>query len=226
MSRRLPGEVSMQEGKEEISMKVLLINGSPNEKGCTYTGLSEVAGALEGCGIETEIFHVGRKAVGGCLGCKACLKLGKCVQNDVVNAALEKLDEADGLVIGSPVHYAAASGMVTSFLDRLFYAGGKAKLQYKPGCVIVSCRRGGASAAFDQLNKYFTISNMPIVSSSYWNMIHGNTPEEVLQDEEGLQTMRNLGRNMAWLLSSIQAGKEKGICIPEAEAPLRTNFIR
>lgn len=208
-------------------MKVLLINGSPRAKGCTYTALREVAKELENEHIETEIFHVGNKPIIGCTACGSCSKnnSGKCVFNDdTVNIALEKAKEADAFVFGSPVHYAGASGQITSFLDRFFYAGDG--FQYKPGAAIVSCRRGGATAAFEQLNKYFTISNMPIVSSQYWNMVHGNTPEEVKQDLEGMQTMRTLGRNMAWLLKSIQAGREAGISLPQKEPRAVTNFIR
>lgn len=207
-------------------MKVILVNGSPKAKGCTYTALCEVAGALEKSGIETEIFHVGTEAIRGCMGCGACRKLDKkCVYNDLVNTFIEKAETADGFIFGSPVHYASASGVLTSFLDRAFYAG-KPNFEYKPGAVIVSCRRGGASAAFDQLNKYFTISNMPIVSSQYWNQVHGNNPEEVKQDLEGMQTMRTLGNNMAWLLKAIEAGKKVGIDIPEKEIKVSTNFIR
>lgn len=207
-------------------MKVILVNGSPKAKGCTYTALCEVAGALEKSGIETEIFHVGTEAIRGCMGCGACRKLDKkCVYNDSVNTFIEKAETADGFIFGSPVHYASASGVLTSFLDRAFYAG-KPNFEYKPGAVIVSCRRGGASAAFDQLNKYFTISNMPIVSSQYWNQVHGNNPEEVKQDLEGMQTMRTLGNNMAWLLKTIEAGKKAGIDLPEKERKVATNFIR
>ena len=206
-------------------MKVLLINGSPKAKGCTYTALKEVACELERNGIESEIFHIGREPIGGCLGCKACVKLGKCIQEDTVNEALEKFSEADGFVFGSPVHYAAASGALTSFLDRVFCIISK-KLADKPGAAIVSCRRGGATAAFDQLNKYFTISNMPIVSSQYWNMVHGNSPEEVVQDIEGMQTMRTLAKNMAWMLKCIEAGDKSGINRPEREQKIATNYIR
>lgn len=206
-------------------MKVILVNGSPKAEGCTYTALCEVAGALERHGVETEIFQVGRAPVAGCLGCGACLKTGKCFMDDVVNVFVEKAKAADGFVFGSPVHYAAASGAITSFLDRAFY-GKSGVFAGKPGAVVVSCRRGGASAAFDQLNKYFTISNMPIVSSQYWNQVHGNTPEEVRQDAEGMQTMRTLGNNMAWLLGCIGAGKAAGITFPEQEAAVKTNFIR
>lgn len=177
--------------------------------------------------IETEIFHIGNKPIRGCMACGGCSRndARKCVfDDDTVNIALEKAKEADGFIFGSPVHYAAASGQITSFLDRFFYAGDS--FQYKPGAAIVSCRRGGSTAAFDQLNKYFTISDMPIVSSQYWNMVHGNTPEEVKQDLEGMQTMRVLGKNMAWLLKSINAGKEAGIALPEKEPRAWTNFIR
>lgn len=210
-----------------IKMKVLLINGSPKVNGCTFTALSEVAKELNKENIETEIFHVGNKPIRGCMACGGCSKnnTSKCVFNDdTVNIALEKAKDADGFIFGSPVHYAGASGQITSFLDRFFYAG--AGFQYKPGAAVVSCRRGGSTAAFEQLNKYFTISNMPIVSSQYWNMVHGNTPEEVMQDLEGMQIMRTLGKNMAWLLRCIQAGKTSGVNLPEKEPTIRTNFIR
>ena len=208
-------------------MKVLLINGSPRVDGCTYTALREVANELEKENIETEIFHVGNKPIRGCIGCGACYKTGsgKCIFNDdTVNIGLEKAKEADAFVFGSPVHYASASGLITSFLDRFFYAGDG--FQYKPGAAVVSCRRSGSTATFEQLNKYFTISNMPVVSSQYWNAVHGNTPEEVKQDLEGMQTMRTLGKNMAWLLKSIKAGREAGIPLPEKEERVGTNFIR
>jgi len=207
-------------------MKVLLINGSPKAKGCTYTALCEVAKELENENIQTEIFHIGNKPIRGCMACNGCSSTdGKCVfDDDTVNIVLEKAKEADGFIFGSPVHYAGASGQITSFLDRVFYAGGG--FQYKPGAAIVSCRRGGSTAAFEQLNKYFTISNMPIVSSQYWNMVHGNTPEEVKQDLEGMQIMRTLGKNMAWLLKCIQAGKMADIALPEKEPQVVTNFIR
>lgn len=206
-------------------MRVLLINGSPHEKGCTYTALEEVAKALNENQIETEIFWIGTKPLAGCLSCMGCRSKGSCVLEDKVNEAAAKLEETDGIIVGSPVHYAAASGQVTSFLDRLFYSSGK-KLAYKPGAAVVSCRRGGASAAFDQLNKYFTINNMPIVSSQYWNQVHGNTPDEVKKDGEGLQTMRTLGRNMAWLLRCLEAGRKAGVNAPETEEKISTNFIR
>ncbi|MDP4109785.1 MAG: flavodoxin family protein [Bacillota bacterium] len=206
-------------------MQVLLVNGSPHEKGCTYTALCEVAKALEIEGIKTEIFHIGTKPVRGCMGCAHCRIDGKCVYNDdPVNAALEKAKNADGFVFGSPVHYAGPSGALTSFLDRFFYAG--TGFAYKPVAAVVCCRRGGAASAFDQLNKYFTISGMPVVSSQYWNMVYGETPEEALQDLEGMQTMRTLGQNMAWLLKCIDAGKKCGVDFPQKEKRQVTNFIR
>ena len=206
-------------------MKVLLINGSPHEKGCTYTALSEIAGVLNENGIDTEIFQVGSDPIRGCVGCGGCAGKNRCVFQDQVNVALDKAAEADGFIFGSPVHYASAGGAITSFLDRMFFAG-KENMVYKPGATVVSCRRAGSTATLDQLNKYFTISSMPLVGSSYWNMVHGNTPEEVLQDKEGLQTMRNLARNMAWLLHCIEAGKKAGISVPQPESGSTTNFIR
>lgn len=206
-------------------MKVLLLNGSPHEKGCTYTALETVAGALEKNGVETEIFWLGKSPASGCQGCGACAKLGRCVLEDVVNQIAEKARACDGLVVGSPVHYAAASGQITCVLDRLFYSAGK-DLRFKPAAAVVSARRAGTTAAIDQLNKYFTINQMPIVSSRYWPMVHGTNPGEVLLDEEGMSVMRTLGSNMAWLLKSIQAGREAGLPLPEPEPPARTNFIR
>ena len=206
-------------------MKVILVNGSPKEKGCTYTALSEVEKALQANGVETEIFWLGKDALAGCIGCGACGKTGKCFRGDCVNDFVVKAKDADGLVFGSPVHYAAASGALTSFMDRAFFSG-KKNLLGKPAAAVVSCRRGGASAAFDQINKYFTISCMPIVSSQYWNQVHGSAPEDVLKDEEGLQTMRTLGNNMAWLLKCIEAGKAVGVGFPALETPIKTNFIR
>ena len=207
-------------------MKVLLINGSPNKKGCTYTALCEVEKELNKQDIETEIFHIGKKPIRGCTACGKCQELNKCVfEDDGVNVTLDKAEKADGFIFGSPVHYAGASGFITSFLDRCFFAGSDV-FAYKPGAAVVSCRRGGATAALDQLNKYFTINQMPVVSSQYWNMVHGNMPEDVLQDLEGMQIMRTLGRNMAWLLKTIQAGKKAGIVPPEQEDRIWTNFIR
>lgn len=208
-------------------MKVLLINGSPKKEGCTYTALKEVADELNRNGIDTEIFHIGTKPVKGCMGCGVCSKNGdhQCVYNeDTLNEAILKAKEADGYIFGSPVHYAAVSGGLTSFLDRFFYAG--FPMAHKPGAAVVSCRRGGATAALDQLNKYFTFAQMPIVSGNYWNMVHGNTPDEVRKDEEGMQTMRIVGKNMAWLLKCIEEGKKAGIDAPAGEAKIKTNFIR
>lgn len=206
-------------------MKVLLLNGSPHEKGCTHTALAQAAAALEAEGLETEILWLGRAPLSGCTGCGACAKLGRCVHDDVVNAAAEKARGCDGLIVGSPVHYAAASGQITCALDRLFYSAGKA-LRFKPAAAVVSARRAGTTAALDQLNKYFTINQMPIVSSRYWNMVHGNTPDEVRQDEEGMAVMTTLGRNMAWLIKSIAAGRAAGVEPPAPVPPVRTNFIR
>ena len=207
-------------------MKVLMINGSPRQHGCTDTALREVAKTLEKHGIESEIYWIGTKPVQGCMACNQCVKLGRCVVNDDVNALAGRFDEFDALVIGSPVYYAGASGQVTAFLNRLFYSIPKEKLAGKPGAGVVSCRRGGATATFDQLNKYFTISNMPVVSSTYWNQVHGRVSEDVLKDEEGLQTMRHLGENMAWMLKCFELGRREGIPAPAYEETVRTNFIR
>ena len=205
-------------------MKVILINGSPNAKGCTYTAVEEVSKTLKSEGIETEIIHVGHKDIRGCIGCRQCKTKGKCVFNDIVNDIAPKFKECDGIVIGSPVYFASANGTLVSFIDRLFYSMTADKTM-KVGAAVVSCRRGGNSATFDELNKYFTISQMPIASSQYWNMVHGNSPEEVQQDLEGLQTMRTLGKNMAFLIKSIQLGK-KEFGLPEKEEHKFTNFIR
>lgn len=208
-------------------MKVLMLNGSPHEKGCTYTALAEVATALRQEGIEAEILHVGGDEIRGCMGCGGCGKLGRCVYgNDKVNKAVEMMKEADGLVVGSPVHYASAGGAITSFLDRFFYSGSR-YASFKPAAAVASARRAGTTAALDQLNKYFMISQMPVVSSQYWNMVHGSCPEDVRKDEEGMQVMRVLGRNMAWMLKCIEAGRTAGIRVPEPEPEKkRTNFIR
>ena len=206
-------------------MKVLLVNGSPHQHGCTDRALREVTEALQQDGVETELFWVGNQPVGGCIGCGACAKLGKCAFDGVVNACAEKLDGFDGFVFGSPVHYAAASGNMTSFLDRLFYSAG-GKMQHKPAAVVVSARRGGTTAAYEQLLKYPGICQMPIVSSCYWNMVHGQNAEEVEQDKEGLRTMRVLGHNMAYLLKCLEAGKAAGVTRAPQEPPVRTNFIR
>lgn len=206
-------------------MKVLLLNGSPHPHGCTFTALSELAGALEKNGIETEIFQIGNQPISGCIACGKCRDTGKCVISDGVNDFVEKAKSADGFVFGSPVYYASASGQISSFLDRAFY-GKSAIFEGKPGAAVVSCRRAGSTASLDQLNKYFTISGMPVVSSRYWNMVHGNTPEEVVQDKEGMQVMRTLGNNMAWLLKCIEFGKAQGVSFPEKEPAQKTNFIR
>ena len=206
-------------------MKVLLINGSPNSKGCTYTALEEVSKTLNQEGIETEIIHVGNKDIRGCIACRQCRTKGKCVFNDIVNEVAPKLNECDGLVIGSPVYYASANGTLISFIDRLFYSSMSIDKSMKVGAAVVSCRRGGSTATFDEINKYFTISGMPIASSQYWNMVHGNSAEEVKKDLEGMQTMRTLGKNMAFLMKSIQLGKEQ-FGLPEKESHIFTNFIR
>lgn len=208
-------------------MKVLLVNGGPHERGCTYTALCEIEKELKANGIASEIFWLGNKSVRGCIGCGRCSENnGHCVFNDdVANLLIDKAAECDGFVFGSPVHYAAPSGTISAVLDRAFYAGGK-NFKYKPGAAILSCRRAGSTAAFDVLNKYFTISNMPIISSGYWNMVHGSKAEDVLKDEEGLQIMRTLGKNMAWMLKCIDCGRRNSILKPEDEAKIRTNFIR
>ncbi len=203
-----------------------MINGSPNEKGCTYTALCEVASSLNKQGIESEIIWIGKEPIRGCNACGYCKKTGVCIYNDdAVNETALKAKASDALVLGSPVYYASANGAACAFVDRLFRVVIK-EMAHKPGAAVVSCRRGGASAAFDRLNKYFTISQMPVVSSTYWNSVHGNTPEEVRQDVEGLQVMRHLGSNIAWMLKCIEAGKANGIALPVREEPIATNFIR
>ena len=210
-------------------MKVLLVNGSPNENGCTYTALSEISKTLNEQGIETEILNLGKEPIAPCKACRACAKLGLCVVNDSVNAWVDKVQEFDGFVFGSPVHYAAISSSIKSFLDRLFFANsmsGKTPFKYKPGAAIVSARRAGTTAALEQLNKYFQISQMPVISGRYWNMVHGSNPEEVLQDEEGMQNMRILAKNMAWHLKCKEIAEKAGINLPEPEKTVYTNFIR
>ena len=210
-------------------MKVLLVNGSPNKNGCTFTALSEIAKTLGEEGVESEIFHIGTKPIAGCLGCGRCAQLKRCVFNDVVNECLAKAAEFDGYVFGSPVYYASANGALCAFMDRLFFAGslsGLGAFRLKPAAAVVSARRSGTTAAFDRLNKYFTISQMPVVSSQYWNMVHGRTPEDVRQDEEGLQTMRTLARNMAYLIKCLAAGRAAGVPAPKQEPITFTNFIR
>lgn len=206
-------------------MKVLLINGSPHKEGCTYTALKEVSDTLEAEGIKTELIWVGSKPVAGCIACRSCSKTGRCIHDDdAVNDIIARLDEIDGIVVGSPVYYSGPSGQIHAFLDRLFYAG--SSFSGKVGAAVVSCRRGGASTTFDVLNKYFGMNNMPIATSQYWNQVHGNTPDEVRRDEEGMQTMRTLARNMAWMLKCIEAGRAAGIEYPQHETPIKTNFIR
>lgn len=208
-------------------MKVLMINGSPNEKGCTYTALMEMAKAFEREGVEYELLQIGRKPVSGCIDCKACRnKKGRCaIDGDLVNIALEKAKEADAFVFGSPVHYASLSGMITGFMDRFFQCG-EPVYKFKPAAGVVSCRRSGGTAALDQMHKHFTKSSMPVITSQYWNCVHGNTPEEVMQDLEGLQTMRTLAENMTWILRCIEAGRKAGIEAPVHEPRVGTNFIR
>lgn len=205
-------------------MKVLLINGSPRPQGNTFIALSEVASALSAEGIETEIVSIGAKALQGCIACNKCYELGRCVfKDELYNRIREKLSGTDGIIVGSPTYYAGPNGSLCALLDRLFYSSSEL-LEYKPAAAVAVCRRGGASAVFDRLNKYFTITNMPVVSSQYWNSVHGMLPGEALQDAEGLQTMRTLGRNMAWMLKKLHAGK-KDLPTPE-ETRQMTSFIR
>lgn len=204
--------------------KVLLINGSPNEFGCTYTALKEIADTLNINDVDSEILYLGKKPVAGCIACGKCAETNRCVFDDKVNYVLENLDEYDAIVAGSPVYYAGPTGQLCAFLDRLFYCSGR-RMAGKLGAAVVSCRRGGASAAFDRLNKYFSISNMNTIGSQYWNQVHGFTPQDVRKDEEGLQTMRTLAQNIAWTLKNMQAGKMQGVAFPQYEKLLRTNFI-
>ena len=209
-------------------MKVLLVNGSPHERGCTYTALEEVAKALNAEGIATELFQIGIKPLSGCIACRKCRELGRCVFNDKVNEFLDIAKDADGFLFGSPVHFASAGGAITSFMDRVFFAdlnSGKQRFYLKPAAAVVSARRAGTTATFDQLNKYFTIMEMPVISSRYWNMVHGAKPEDVQKDLEGLQTMRILGRNMAWFLKCKEAGIKAGVPLPQREEVVFTNFI-
>ena len=206
-------------------MKVLLLNGSSHRAGCTFTALEEISLVLNKEKIETEIYQLGNPELRDCSACQACKRLGKCVYNDDVNIFVEKARSCDGFIFGTPVYYAHPTGRILSFLDRAFYAGASA-FAYKPAAVVVSARRSGTTATFDVMNKYFSINNMPIVTSQYWNNIHGNAMEEARQDEEGMQTMRLLGRNMAWMLKCIESGKKMGILKPVPDEKIRTNFIR
>ena len=205
-------------------MKVLLLNGSPHINGSTYTALHEMEKIFAENGIETEMLHVGAKDIRGCVACRSCYETGKCVFDDIVNETAKKIEECDGLVVGSPVYYASANATLIAFLDRLFYSTHFDKTM-KVGASVVSARRGGLSSTFDELNKYFTISGMPVASGQYWNSIHGNNADEAVQDAEGLQIMRTLARNMSFLMKSIELGKEK-YGLPEKETRVGTNFIR
>lgn len=209
-------------------MKVLLVNGGPHPHGATDRGLREVASALQAAGIQTDHFWVENKPLAGCIGCNVCRKegvAGHCFRDDCVNTFVDMAADYDGFVFGSPVHFAGISGAMASFMDRAFYAG-SAKMRLKPAATMVSCRRGGASAAFDQLNKYPTFANMMLVSSNYWNQVHGNNAAEVEQDAEGLQTMRILGANLAYTLQCLQAGQAAGVQKPAMEPKIKTNYIR
>ena len=206
-------------------MKVLLINGSPNADGCTFTALSEIAGTLEKEGIGSEIFHIGSDPIAGCNACGMCRQTGKCIFDDTVNVCIEKVKECDAVIVGSPVYYASANGALTAFLDRMFFSGGK-HFYLKPAAAVASARRAGTTATLDQLNKYFLISQMPVIGSQYWNMVHGSTPEDVRQDMEGMQIMRTLARNMAYFLKCRAAAEAAGIPLPVREDVVRTNFIR
>ena len=205
-------------------MKVLMINGSPHKNGTTFRALKEISNVLNENAIETEIITIGDKEITGCIACGACSKTGKCFKKDIVNEIIDKLIEADGLVVGSPVYYASMNGSLKSLLDRVFF--GKSCFAYKPACAIAVARRAGTTATVDDINKYFTINNMPVVASQYWNMAFGSNGEQVENDEEGMQTMRILGKNMAWMLKCIEAGKKAGIAPPEVEKHTKTNFIR
>lgn len=210
-------------------MKVLLINGSPNEKGCTYTALKEIATTLNCENIDTEIYYIGKDPIAPCRACRACGKLGRCVINDKVNDFVEYARNFDGYVIGSPVHYGSASGVIVPFLDRAFFVdfmSGHNSFIHKPATAIVSARRAGTTATLDQLNKYFQINQMPIISGRYWNMVHGATPDEVIQDKEGMQNMRILARNMAYFLKCKDIAIKNGLEQPTQEEVEYTNFIR
>ena len=203
--------------------KVLLLNGSPRVNGCTATALDEMIGIFNEEGVDTELIQVGNKDIRGCIACGRCGEIGKCVFDDLVNEVAEKLDKVDGLVVGCPVYYGSPNGTMLSFLDRLFYSSGKVNKHMKVGAAVVTCRRGGNTASFDVLNKYFTISGMPVASSTYWNQVHGFSADDVRKDLEGLQTMRNLARNMSFLIRAIADAKEK-YGFPEMESGNFTSF--
>lgn len=205
-------------------MKVLLVNGSSRKDGCTSVALKEVERALQEEGIDTEQFFIGNQALPDCIACRKCRELGRCVFDDIVNQFVEKAKEADGFVFGSPVYFAHPSGRLLTFMDRAFYSGGAA-FAFKPAAAVLSARRAGTTASFDVINKYFTICSMPVVSSTYWNHVYGAQPEEVSQDREGLMTMYNIGKNMAWLLNCLELGKQNGLDHPENPKVL-TNFVR
>ena len=210
-------------------MKVLLCNGSPHREGCTYTALREVGDALTACGIDTGIVWIGNKPLSGCIACHRCAELNRCVFQDPVNEFLDIAGDYDGFVFGSPVHWAGATGALTSFLNRVFYAdlnGGGNRFYLKPAAAVISARRAGTTATWDQLNKYFGLMQMPIITSRYWNMVHGTTPEEVRQDLEGMQTMHILGRNMAFFLRCKEAALAFGVELPAQDPFQYTNFIR
>lgn len=206
-------------------MKILLINGSPNQHGCTNTALQEIANTLNENGVDSEILWLGKQAMQDCIACFKCQETGKCVFDDLVNETADRMDEFDGIVVGSPVYYGGPNGRLTSFLDRFIFSVDKKKIAGKLAASVVSCRRGGASGSFDRLNQYFLMTNMHVVSSQYWNQVHGYTPEDVKKDAEGLQTMRTLAQNIAWLLKSIESGKKDGIQKPIYEDTVYTNFI-
>lgn len=206
-----------------------MLNGSPHEKGCTFTALREVEKALNAEGIDTEIVWLSNKPIAGCMGCKTCATTGKCTFDDLVNVFLKKAQQSDGFVFGSPVHYASATGAITAFLDRVFYCDSQAKMKsfyLKPTAAISSARRAGNTSALDQLNKYFSISEMPVISSRYWNMVFGSKPEDVLKDEEGLQIMRVLGKNIAFFLKCQDVALKNGVIKPTPEEKTYTNFIK
>ncbi len=222
----------MEDKENEVNRRsaprVMLVNGSPHQQGCTHAALSEIAETLRKSGVESELFWIGRKPISGCVACRSCAKTGRCVIDDCVNDFVERIPEFDGFVFGAPVHFASPNGSAIAFMDRVFFCDHNhcKRLAGKPGAAVVSCRRAGSSASLDVLNKYFVFSKMPLVPSQYWPMVHGNVPEDVLKDLEGLQIMRTLAQNMAWLLQCISAGKQAGIAMPDYETVTPTNFIR